>query len=71
LKKLQLQMLGQLAIMSDSNEARMLSAGKNMLMFGQADNLHDICMTINGIRAEQLCEAANRVFSNLNFLTYH
>ena len=71
LKKLQLQMLGQLAISSDSNEARMLSAGKSMLMFDQMDNLHEICTTINGISAERLCEVANRVFNNLSSLTYH
>jgi predicted Zn-dependent peptidase len=71
LKRLQLQMLGQLAISSDDNDARVLSAGKSMLMFDRVDNLHDICMTINGIDAERLREVANRVFDNLSFLTYH
>jgi len=71
LKKLQLQILGQLAIASDNNEARMLSSGKNMLMFGKVDSLHDICMKINEIDAERLCEIANSVFDNLSFLTYH
>jgi len=71
LKKLQLQILGQLAIASDSNDARMLSAGKSMLMFGRADNLNDICRTIDEIRSERLCEIANTVFADLSFLTYH
>jgi predicted Zn-dependent peptidase len=71
LKKLQLQMMGQLAIASDSNDARMLSAGKSMLMFGSVDNLHDICMKINAINAERLCEIANQVFCDFSFLTYH
>jgi len=71
LKKLQLQMLGQMAISSDNNDARMLSAGKSMLMFDRVDSLQDICAIINGINAERLCEIANRVFDNLSFLTYH
>ena len=71
LKKLQLQMLGQLAITSDNHDARMLSAGKSILMYGQVDNLYDIGMKINEINAEYLCEIANQVFGNLSFLTYH
>ena len=71
LKRQQLQAMGQLAIAFDSNEARMLSAGKNMLMFDQVDNLHDICMKINDLNSERLCEVANRVFNQLSFLTYH
>ena len=71
LKKLQMQMMGQLAIASDSNEVRMLSAGKSMLMFGQPDQLYDICMKINQINAERLCEIANKVFFDLCNLTYH
>jgi len=71
LNKLQLQMMGQLAIASDSNEARMLSAGKNMLMFDKVENLHDICIKMNDINSERLCETANRVFCQLSFLTYH
>ena len=71
LKKLQLQMMGQMAIASDSNEVRMLSAGKSMLMFGQLDQLHDICMKINQINAERLCEIANKAFTDLSYLTYH
>ena len=71
LKKLQLQVMGQLAIASDNNDARMLSAGKSMLMFGKVDNLDDICGRINEVNAEYLCETANKVFCNLSFLTYH
>jgi predicted Zn-dependent peptidase len=71
LKKLQLQMAGQLAIASDSNDARMLSAGKSVLMYGKVDSLHDICVQIGEINAERLCEAANEIFGQLSFLTYH
>ena len=71
LKKLKLQMMGQMAIASDSNDVRMLSAGKSMLLFGQSYQLHDICMRINQINAERLCEIANRTFCDLNYLTYH
>ena len=70
LKKLQLQMMGQLAIASDNNDIRMLSAGKSMLLFERIDNLYDICAAINGTSAERLCEIANQVFGNLSVLTY-
>ena len=71
LKKLQLQVMGQLAIASDNNDARMLSAGKNILMFDKVDNLHDICAHISGVSAEYLCKIANEVFCHLSSLTYH
>jgi len=70
LKRLQLQMMGQLAIASDHHDARMLSAGKSLLMFDKVDNLHDLCMQINKINAECLCDVANKIFRNLSFLTY-
>jgi predicted Zn-dependent peptidase len=71
LKKLQLQVMGQWAIASDMNDARMLSAGKNILMFDNVDNLHDIWVQISEVNAERLCEVANEVFRHLSFLTYH
>ena len=71
LKKLQLQVMGQLAIASDNNDARMLSAGKNILMFNNVDNLHDICAQISNVSAERMCEIANEVFCHLSSLTYH
>ena len=71
LKRLQLQMMGQLAIASDNNDARMLSAGKSILMFENIDDLHDICSAINETSAERLCEIANQVFDNMSVLTYH
>jgi len=71
LKKLKLQMMGQMAIASDSNELRMLSAGKSMLMFGQLEPLHDIFRKIDRINAERLCEIANKTFCGLSYLTYH
>jgi len=70
LKRLQLQMMGQMAIASDNNDVRMLSAGKSLLMFEKIDDLHDICTTIDETNAERLCEIANLVFSNLSVLTY-
>ena len=71
LKKLQLQMMGQLAIASDNHDARMLSAGKSLLMFDKIYDLHDFCVQILEINAERLCEVANQIFCNLSFLIYH
>jgi len=71
LKKLQLQVMGQLAIASDNNDARMLSAGKSILMFNRVDSLHEICRQITDVSAERICEVANSVFCNLSFLKHH
>jgi len=71
MKKLQLQVMGQLAIASDYNDARMLSAGKSMMMFGRVDDFHDICKQISEVDAGRLCEIANKVFCHLSFLTYY
>ena len=71
LRKLQLQMMGQLAIASDNNDARMLSAGKSMLMFNKIEPLHDICTQINKVSAERLCEIANKVFTDFSVLKHH
>ncbi len=70
LKKAQQQLVGQLSIASDNNDARMLSAGKSILMFDNIDNLYDICVQISEVNAERLCGVANQVFHNLSFLTY-
>jgi len=70
LKRLQMQMMGQMAIASDNNDVRMLSAGKSLLMFEKIDDLHDLCITIDQTSAEYLCEIAKLVFSNLSVLTY-
>ena len=69
LKRLQLQMMGQMAIASDNNDVRMLSAGKSILMFEKIDDLQDLCIAIDETNAEQLCEIANLVFDNLSILT--
>jgi hypothetical protein len=66
-----MQVMGQLAIASDSNEARMLSAAKSMLMFNKVDNLQEICAQIIEVDAGQLCEAANKTFCNLSFLKHN
>jgi len=71
LRKLQLQVMGQLAIASDNNEARMLSAAKSILMFDRIDNMHDIYTQITEVNDELLCEIANSVFCNLSFLMHY
>ncbi|MDR2037816.1 MAG: insulinase family protein [Bacteroidales bacterium] len=70
LKKLQQQIIGQLAIGSDNSDARMLSNGKSLLMYHHVDNLQDICKQIIDIDARYLNDVANRVFDHLNILVY-
>ena len=71
LKKLQQQAMGQLAIASDYNDTRMLSAGKSILMFNRVEHLNEICRQIMEVSAERFCEIANKVFCNLSFLKHH
>ena len=68
MKKLQQQIMGQLAIGSDNNDARMLSAGKSMLLFNKIDNLQEISSNISEVNAERLCEIAHNIFNNLSTL---
>ena len=71
LKRLQLQIMGQLAIASDNNDARMLSAGKSIILFDRIDSLHDIFAEITEVSAERLCEVANEIFCDLSLLKHY
>lgn len=72
LSKAKLQLIGQLAISSESNENKMLSIGKSYLHFNKVDKLATVIEKINAIKAENLQEIANEVFNfdKMSILTY-
>ncbi|MCF8224919.1 MAG: insulinase family protein [Bacteroidales bacterium] len=66
------QLLGQIAISSESSEHLMLSAAKSYLLFNRVDSLTDISKKLDAISAEKLRDVANEILdpSNLNTLVY-
>lgn len=72
LSKAKKQILGQVAIMSENNEALMLSMGKTMLMFNRIDTLDDIKKKIEAVTAKQIIDTANDILNpdKLSVLTY-
>lgn len=57
------QLIGQLAISTESREDLMLSLGKSMLFFNQVDPLEAIFKKIESIEAKEIMEVANQVFN--------
>ena len=66
------QILGQVAIMSESNEALMLSLGKTLLVLNQIDTLDEIRKKIVSLSSLQILEIANDILdpNKLSLLKY-
>ncbi|HPR86328.1 MAG TPA: pitrilysin family protein [Prolixibacteraceae bacterium] len=56
------QLIGQLAISTETREDLMLSIGKSMLFFNQVDPLEAVFKKIESIEASEIMEIANLVF---------
>lgn len=71
-KEARKQLLGQLAIASDSGEAQSLSMGKSMLVFGRIMPDEEVRARINAITSEQLLRVARKVLASerLSVLIY-
>jgi predicted Zn-dependent peptidase len=63
------QFLGQFAIASESNSARMMAYGKQLLLVSSIDTPEEIYQIIQRITSKELLEAANQVFSTDNLQT--
>ncbi|MCF0176430.1 MAG: insulinase family protein [Bacteroidales bacterium] len=63
LKAAKKQILGQLAISSDNGETQCLSMGKSLLSYGQVSPDSRTREKVEAITAEQVMEAARRVFA--------
>lgn len=72
LSKAKKQFIGQLAIASESNEARMLSIGRSFLHFDRVDKLSEILKKTEQLTAEELLEIANEIlrFDQMTHLIY-
>ncbi len=64
------QFSAQLAIGMESNEGYMLGAGKSLLVHGHVDTLPDTYRKIDTITAQDICDVANEVFSDVSTLLY-
>ena len=62
LKEAKKQLLGQLAISSESGETQCLSIGKSLLSFGRVLSAEESRQAIESITAEDLREAARKIF---------
>lgn len=63
LKAAKKQLLGQLAISSESNEAQCLSMGKSLLAYGRVASSEENCRIIKNITAADLQDCARRIFA--------
>ncbi len=69
LKKYKLQLMGQMAIASESKENMALSIGKSFLRYDKIDEPETIRKHIEEITADQLQEIANEIFNPEQFST--
>ena len=72
LSKAKKQILGQVAIMSENNEALMLSMGKTLLVYNRIDTIEEIRKKIEAVTAMQILETANDILKpdRLSVLKY-
>ena len=61
LSKAKKQLMGQLAIASESNENQMINMGKSCLVFDKVDSIEEIYSQIELVTASQILEVANIV----------
>jgi len=63
LKRAKKQMIGQVAIASESKEGLMLSMGKSFMVYNKVESLQEVNQKINEITTEQLFEVAREMFN--------
>jgi predicted Zn-dependent peptidase len=73
LSKAKKQLLGQVAISADSNEHRMLSMGRSLLVFNRVDSLEEISKKIENVSAGDLISVAAELLdkNKISILQYH
>ena len=63
LKGAKKQLIGQLSIAQDNNEAQALSMGKSLVMYGKISNFEQMRQKIESITAEQLQIVAKEILT--------
>jgi predicted Zn-dependent peptidase len=72
LHKAKQQVLGHIAISSESNENYMLSMGKSLMIFNRVESLAEVAGKIDAVTSKQLLDIANEVLDSdkLSYLLY-
>jgi predicted Zn-dependent peptidase len=67
------QLLGQIAVSTESHDDLMLAIGKSYLLYNQVDPLSEVFRKINAITSSDLLEVANVVLdeNQMSTLVYH
>lgn len=73
LSKAKKQLLGQIAISTESHDDLMLAIGKSYLLYNQVDPLSEVFRKIEAITAEDVLEVANVILeeNQMSTLVYH
>jgi predicted Zn-dependent peptidase len=73
LSKAKKQLLGQIAVSTESHDDLMLAIGKSFLLYNRVDPLSEVFRKINAITAADLLEVANLVLdeNQMSMLVYH
>lgn len=73
LKAAKKQLIGQMSIAQDNNEAQCLSMGKSLVVYGKISNFSQMKDSIEAVSAQQLQEVAKEVLSweRMSFLIYN
>ena len=73
LSKAKKQLLGQIAISTESHDDLMLAIGKSYLLYNRVDPLREVFRKIEAITSEELLEVANVVLDEkqMSTLVYH
>ena len=64
------QFLAQMAISMENNEGYMLGAGKSYLVHDEIDTLEEVYRKVSAVKAEQIMEVAEEIFSKTSTLIY-
>ncbi|MDO5487991.1 MAG: pitrilysin family protein [Rikenellaceae bacterium] len=64
------QFLAQIAISMENNEGYMLGAGKSYLVHDEIDTLEEVYRKVAAVKAEQIAEVAEEIFSRTSTLIY-
>ena len=64
------QFLAQMAISMENNEGYMLGAGKSYLVHDEIDTLEEVYRKVSAVKAEQIMEVAEEIFSRTSTLIY-
>lgn len=73
LRKAKRQVVGQLLMSADNGESQMLSVGRSVILYGEADDIATSCQRINEVTINDISDVANEVIvpSKLSSLIFY